>query len=157
MKTMIASLRIAHLDNILITLQMELLLWSASKALLDLVRFADSKVADGTMSKNRLILPGMKRLRKWIMTTLTTEENTSDEHFETSDESVESDILGVCKDPEHLSPKNKWEAFGDSVRSIPRVLRSKHSAFGFRVACAVMSISIVAYLRDSAHFFVVQR
>lgn len=31
-----------------------------------LIKYSDSKVEDGTMKKNRLILPGQRRIMKWI-------------------------------------------------------------------------------------------
>jgi hypothetical protein len=36
-------------------------------AIFEMMEYAEKKVADGTMKKNRLILPGQRRLRKWIL------------------------------------------------------------------------------------------
>ena len=47
-------------------LYMEYLLYSVAKATLELVRFAELKVNDGTMQRNRLILPKARILYKWI-------------------------------------------------------------------------------------------
>jgi hypothetical protein len=47
-------------------LYMEYLLYAVTKAILELVRFAELKVNDGTMQKSRLILPKAKIIYKWI-------------------------------------------------------------------------------------------
>jgi hypothetical protein len=47
-------------------LYMEYLLYSVAKAALELVRFAELKVNDGTMQRSRLILPKLHTLYKWI-------------------------------------------------------------------------------------------
>jgi hypothetical protein len=61
------------------------------------------------------------------------------------------------KDPEHLAPQNAWEKFGNGIRAISRFLGSSESAFGFRAACATMTIGIVAFLGDTQLFFIQQR
>jgi hypothetical protein len=45
---------------------MEYLLYSVGKSTLALVWFAEMKVNDGTMGKQRFILPAVKTIRKWI-------------------------------------------------------------------------------------------
>lgn len=65
--------------------------------------------------------------------------------------------FGPKKDPEHLPPKTAWQHFGNGIRTIPRLLSSTESAFGLRVACATLSIGIIAFLRDSYEFFIAQR
>jgi len=67
------------------------------------------------------------------------------------------DSLQIPKDPENLPPNNWRQVFGDRLRVIPRLLRSDASKFGLRVAFAVMSIAIMAYLRNSRKFFIEQR
>lgn len=141
---------------------MEWLLWSTSTSILELVRFADSKVSDGTMKKNRFVYPGMKRMRKWIMSAFKHQGMSNDGHYDVPTDTNEQDIyfgeaLRGKKDPEHLPPTNWWQRTGNYIRLIPAGLRSSHSVFGFRVACAVMSIGIVAYLHDTAQFFLRQR
>ena len=61
------------------------------------------------------------------------------------------------KDPDHLPPTTAWQRFGESLRKITGFLRSDESAFGFRVACATMSIAIIAYLGDTQLWFTRQR
>lgn len=143
-------------------LYMEWLLYCASRSVYNLVLWADKKVDDGTMQKKRLIYPGVRRTRKWIMSVLNKEDSSDDYHQGMNGSDGQHDIyLGDSyssrKDPEHLPPETFLERMGDNLRKIPRVLRNKHSVFGFRVACATMSLAIVAYLRDSYQFFIEQR
>ena len=140
---------------------MEFLLWSTGKAVLDLVLFADRKVEDGTLKKKRLIVPREKLIKKWVKNMLVAEDSTSD-HTPDAAEAGRTAIyageaLQARKDPEHLPAANAWERFGNGIRSISHVLASPESAFGFRVACATLSIGIVAFLGNSQRFFVQQR
>ncbi|KAL8662244.1 MAG: hypothetical protein Q9168_008286, partial [Polycauliona sp. 1 TL-2023] len=150
-----------HQRQLYLILYMEFLLWSTGRAVLDLVRFADSKVKAGTMKKKRLVAPGMKRVKKWISAALSTEDSSADHAPDTSETTgftvQTGDAHRKSKDPEHLPPTNAWQRFGDGIRVIPRILGSQESAFGFRVACATLSIGIVAFLRDTQAFFVQQR
>lgn len=156
----------AHQRNqrqLYLLLFMEFLLYSISRAVLDFVRFADKQVAKGKLSKSRLIVPGNRRLKKWIASTFKVEDATHDDSATIADIDGSNTIIALGsayqsrKDPEHLPPQNAWQRVGDFIRVLPRFLRSPESAFGFRVACATMSIAIVAYLRDTAKFFVEQR
>lgn len=140
---------------------MEFLLWSTGRAVLDLVRFADLKMEEGTMKKKRFIFPSMKRIKKWIYSTVevkdTNNEQTPDD-VETGGTGIYvGDSFKAAKDPEHLPPTNSWERFGNVIRTISHQLSSPESAFGFRVACATLTIGILAYLHDTQQFFVRQR
>lgn len=140
---------------------MEFLLWSTGRAVLDLVRFADRKVEDGTMKKKRLIFPGSRRLKKWLFN-LWKGEDEGVEHTPDVTESGGAGVYSgqsfeVAKDPEHLPPTNAWQRFGNHFRSVGGALGSAESAFGFRVACATLTIGIVAYLADTRTFFLEQR
>lgn len=145
----------------IIPLQMEFLLWSTGRAILDLVRFADDKVESGVMKRKRFISPGMKRIRKWFLNALSLEDSSVDhtpDSTEFGDIRIEvGDAYRQAKDPEHLFPTNAFQRFGNGIRVISRILGSQESAFGFRVACATLSIGIVAYLRDTQAFFIQQR
>lgn len=140
---------------------MEFLLWSTGRAVLDLVRFADLKVEEGIMKKKRFIFPSSKRTKKWIYSTVKVE----DTHTEQTPDIIETGGTGIyvgdsfkaAKDPEHLPPTNSWERFGNAIRAISHQLSSPESAFGFRVACATLTIGILAYLHDTQQFFVQQR
>ena len=140
---------------------MEFLLWSTGRAVLALVQFADKKVEDGTMKKNKLITPGLKRIKKWVTGSLKVEDAIA-EHSPDSTESGSVSVYSgesfqAAKDPEHLPPTNAWQRFTNVFRSISSLLGSPESAFGFRVACATLSIGIVAYLKDTYVFFTEQR
>ena len=140
---------------------MEYLLWSTGQAVLNLVNFSDRKVSEGTLKQRRFILPGNRRLRKWFMG-LFKQEDSGTEH---SPDSAEAGSTGVhagksyeaAKDPEHLPPTNAWQRFSTGLRSIGEFLGSPESGFGFRAACATMSIGIIVFLRDTQTFFLDQR
>ena len=140
---------------------MEFLLWSIGRAVIALVQFADKKVEDGTMKKNRLISPGLKRVKKWVTGCMKVEDAGA-EHSPDSIESGGTNIysgesFGAVKDPEHLPPTNAWQRSTNVLRRFAEILGSPESAFGFRVACATLSIGIVAFLQDTYIFFMEQR
>lgn len=142
-------------------MQMEFLLWATGRAVLDLVQYADQKIEGGITKKKRFIFPGLKRIKKWISSIVKVEdinlEQTPDD-IETGGTGIYvGDSFKAAKDPEHLPPMNSWERFGNILRGISHRLASPESAFGFRVACATLTIGIVAYLRDTQQFFVRQR
>ena len=142
-------------------LYMEFLLWSTGQAVLDLVHFADIKVKEGRLAKKKVVVPGLKRIKKWIASAVK-EDDSSTEHTPDSTETTVANVrIGdsyqETRDPEHLPPRNAWQHFGNGLRSVGHVLGSQESAFGFRVACATLSIGIVAYLRDTQQFFIQQR
>lgn len=113
------------------------------------------------MKKSRLILPTLQRVKKWLYYLWKGE----DEGTEHTPDVAESGGAGIYsgqsfeakKDPEHLQPTNVWQRAGNGFRNIGRVLGSAQSAFGFRVACATLSIGIVAFLKDTWSFFLEQR
>lgn len=61
------------------------------------------------------------------------------------------------KDPEHTPPRTTFEKIGDKIRIIPQVFRSTECTYGFRVACATMTIAVIAFLHDTQEFFIKQR
>ncbi|CZS95803.1 uncharacterized protein RAG0_05328 [Rhynchosporium agropyri] len=148
-------------QQLYLILYLEHLLYSTGLAICELIKFADRKVEDGTMKKNRLISPGQKRLRKWIMS-IGREDHSLDSDTPDSMEAGNNTIymgsgFNPKKDPEHLPPQTAWEKFGNGLRTIPHFLGSTESAFGFRVACATLTIGIVAFLKDTQSFFNEQR
>ena len=141
---------------------MEFLLWSTGRAVLDLVKFADRQVEQGVMKKKRLVFPGYKRIRKWILGIFRSEDASTDHTPDNAQNSSLSivftgDSFNMRKDPEHLPPTNIWQRFGNIVRGISHSLGSPESAFGFRVACATLTIDIINCLRDTQQFFTDQR
>jgi hypothetical protein len=121
-------------QQLYLILYLEHLLYSTGIAISKLVEFADKKVADGTMKKKRLILPGNRRLKKWILN-IGKEDSSVDT---ASPDSLEAGSHHVYmgagfnpkRDPEHLPAKNAWEKFGNGIRTIPKFLGSTESAFG---------------------------
>ncbi|KAM0311957.1 hypothetical protein ACHAO8_006730 [Botrytis cinerea] len=148
-------------QQLYLILFMENLLYTAGLAVIDLVRFADGKVEDGTMKKNRLILPGQRRVKKWILGLANADTNADSNTPDNQEAGVNNIYLGSGfnprKDPEHLPPKTAWQRFGNGLRTIPRFLGSSESAFGFRVACATLTLGVVAFLKDTHVFFQQQR
>ncbi|THV48868.1 hypothetical protein BGAL_0223g00100 [Botrytis galanthina] len=148
-------------QQLYLILFMENLLYTAGLAVIELVRFADGKVEDGTMKKNRLILPGQRRIKKWIFGLANADTTVDSNTPDNQEAGVNNIYLGSGfnprKDPEHLPPKTAWQHFGNGLRTIPRFLGSAESAFGFRVACATLTLGIVAFLKDTHVFFQEQR
>ncbi|KAJ5717356.1 hypothetical protein N7488_003002 [Penicillium malachiteum] len=142
-------------------LYMEQLLYSTGQTLLGFIQYADSVAEKGKLSRNRLIIPGAKRSWKWAKTFFHAAESHEDDHL--GDIHTQSSALELGeayrhrKDPEHLPPTNLFQEAGDRIRIVPRFLRSFESSYGFRVACATMTIAIVAFLHDTQDFFTKQR
>jgi hypothetical protein len=148
-------------QQLYLILYLEHLLYSTSLAISKLVEFADKKVEEGKLKKNRLIVPGKKRIRKWIMSLGKEDSNVASESPDSLEAGNNTVYMGSGftpqKDPEHLPPETAWQHFGNIIRTIPRFLGSTESAFGFRVACATLTVGIVAFLRDTQSFFMEQR
>ncbi|KAK4198060.1 hypothetical protein QBC40DRAFT_96830 [Triangularia verruculosa] len=144
-----------------IVLYMENLMHASGEAVQALVAFADRKVADGTMSKSRLIIPSNKRLRKLVMSVFGNGDSSGEESpdlTETRNTIVYfGDGYNRKKDPEHLPPETYWQHFGEGIRKISTFFASEESVFGFRAACATMTVGIVAFLEETQRFFMEQR
>ena len=140
---------------------MEFLLGSTGRAVLALVQFADKKAEDGTMKKKRFISPSLNRLKKWVTGSLKVEDAGMEHTPDSTEAGGVSIYTGAsyqaAKDPEHLPPTNAWQRSTNVLRQFSGLLGSPESAFGFRVACATLSIGIVAYLKDTYVFFMEQR
>lgn len=140
-------------------LYMEFLLVSISRRVLHLVLAADGLKQHGKLAKTRLIVPGAKRMRKWFTSLFNNDEDSTDQLD--TDGNANTVYLGSAysqrKDAEHLPPTNAWERFGDQLRRVAHFFQSPASAFGFRVACATMTIAIIAFLRPTQTFFTEQR
>lgn len=137
------------------------LLNSISRSILEFVKYADDH--DQATAKRKIINPGGRRLKKWVKSIFQTQDSNHDDEttiagFDRNNTTVfMGEAYKNTKDPEHLPPKNGWEKFGNGVRACARFFRSSESSFGFRAACATMSIGIIAFLRDTQTFFVEQR
>lgn len=153
-----------HRSRLYIVVYMDFLLDSIARSVHEFVMFAEAKAASGKMGRRHLIVPGFKRLRKWILNSWSRrqDEYSDGQHGMNEDGNSSSNIwLGDAykkrKDPEHLPPRNRKEQIGNRVRGIAHFLRSPESAFGFRVASATMCLAIIAYLHDTQTFYVKQR
>ena len=141
---------------------MEFLLWSAGQAVLGFVEWADEKVEQGIMKRRRIINPGGRRLKKWLISITKPEDMASTEHTPDATESGGAGIYAGAsfegkKDPEHLPPATAWEKSTDCLRVISQSLGSSASGFGLRVAAATFTLGIVAYLEHTQAFFRTQR
>jgi hypothetical protein len=141
-------------------LYFEYILFSISRAVHALAKFADDTEESGKFKKRHLIVPGYRRTKKWFINSFKREDPTDDNTLGDglADQTL---FMGQAyrerKDPEHLPPRTTFEKFGNSVRTATNSLRSPESTFGFRVACATMTIAIIGYLRDTQVWFVEQR
>lgn len=134
---------------------------AAGDAVLCWAKFADSKVADGTMARKRLILPKLRVLRKWIQSIFSGDDQQQEQNADLFDNGASMATMGDSfaskKDPEHLPATTTVERLGNGVRAFSKFLSSPESMFGFRVACATLSIGIVAFLEHTYMFFMQQR
>ena len=99
-------------QQLYLILFMEHLLYSTGKAIIYLVRFADKKVEDGTMKKNRLILPSHKSLKKWLLGKKIADTSVATESPDSLEAGTDIVYMGsgynAKKDPEHLPPATAW-------------------------------------------------
>jgi hypothetical protein len=132
-----------------------------AKTILDLVKYADSKVDDGAMARKSLIIPTLKQLRRWARDTVSREDSDLDyQEYSTRSGTVivrPSDAVQTKKGAEHLPPMSVWEKLSDKFRTIPHFFGSPESAFGFGVVTGTMIISVTCFLRNSQQFFIDQR
>lgn len=144
-----------------VILYLEKLMQATGEAVQDFVAFAESKVHDGTLAKKRLIFPNGRRLRKWILGIFNSEDSTAEDSPDILERGTNVVYLGQGwmhkRDPEHLPAANAWQKFGNGIRACSRFFGSPESMFGVRVACATMTIGIVAFLEQTQRFFLEQR
>lgn len=126
------------------------------KAILKTVNWTESKQADGTMARKRIVTPSLYRIRTAWSSRFSTTGSTTD--AETNRNVWMGDSLqGDHRDPEHLPLRSRFQRYTNYIRSVPRLLSSPESAFGFRASVATMTIGILAYLEQTRDFFLVQR
>ncbi|KAK8108482.1 hypothetical protein PG984_014283 [Apiospora sp. TS-2023a] len=146
--------------QLFLLLYIEKLMTEIGDSVRGFVAFADQKAADGTMAKNRLIIPKYRRIKKWVSSIFSVNEGDSTENndlLDTSNIVYSGDSFATKKDPEHLPPVNAWERLGEGIRAFSRFFSSEASMFGIRVACATMTIGIVNFLEPTQQFFQQQR
>ncbi|KIW73346.1 hypothetical protein PV04_01476 [Phialophora macrospora] len=150
-----------HTSQLYLLLDIEYCVAATATGILDLVRFADSKVEDGTMKKKRLIVPSWKHWKKWAWAVILREDSNLDYAayaYRSGTPTVYlGDAFGVHRDPEHLPPVTWWEKSTNYFRLIPRLFGSKESWFGFKVATGTMIIALSGFLRNSQEFYIKQR
>lgn len=152
-KEFFAVLFIGHLHDLLL------------QATSELVEFADRKVVDGTMQKQRLIIPKMELLKQWMLSNDSRDVEDEQDGQPASEDSMDDhhgrgiiDPLKVrSADAGRLSPATRWEKFGNGLRWISHACGSEQSGFGFRVAIASFSAAILAYLPQTQSFFFANR
>ena len=138
--------------QLMVVLYVEFLLASLATRVHDLVQHVDHLKTCGKLGKTRLIVPGIKRLRKWAYDAW----QEHDIHNEEYEEGFTVNLGQAYKhqrDPEHLPPENTWERFTSIFQTIGRLTSSPKSGFGLRVAVATLSIGMLNYLRDTQSLF----
>lgn len=142
-----------------VSLYLEQLIFSAGEAIQSLIAFADRKVSDGTMNHKRLIFPCKYRRWRWLKSFIIKRELSSTQNPDIleANDVYYGDSYNQKKDPERLPPQGTWQHIGSGLCKVPKVLGSKESAFGFRVACAAMTVGILAFLEKTQKFFQDQR
>ena len=131
------------------------LLHSACKTAIDLAKWADSKVPDGTITRNRLVAPNASAVFSWISRPFSGPSSSIAPSSDAS-ESFGSATQGG-RDPEHLPPTNAVQRLGDRLRKTSNILRSPHATFAIRIACAVLCTQILGYLHRTQRWFNVER
>ncbi|KAJ4609481.1 hypothetical protein HRR85_006671 [Exophiala dermatitidis] len=147
-------------QQLYLILYLEYLLHSVCLTVLDMVKFADSKVQDGTMKKNKIIHPGWRRIRKLLQSSFMqadSDQGTPDGEGGGIIVSLGASLTQGKKDPEHLDPTTWYQKVTDRLRSVPKFLASPESAFGFRAAVASTSLAIIGFIRQTSSFYLAQR
>lgn len=145
-------------QHIYLTLYLGYMTCSMGKAILTMVRFADAKVNDQTMTKRRLIIPTHRRLKKFVTHIFKSIDSDNGGYSgENTGTTIYVEDMLKPKDSEHLPPSNFYQKVTDQLRVIPHILGSNSSAFGFRVAVATLSIGVTAYLLQTYTFFIRER
>jgi hypothetical protein len=127
-------------------------MYSASRSILDLVIWSDKLVESGLLKRNRIIIPSIKRIHK-LFSSVFKKDQLANDNATLHDGSPHQVYLGPSyntrKNPEHLPPTTKFEALGEQLRKVPEFLGSTSSNFGFRCACAALSIGLLIFLRQT--------
>lgn len=128
------------------------------KHVLELVRFVDDLVDSGKIAKYHLIIPSGRRLWKWarsIFYPSLLRDGDSPADYDGPVFPMRKDRFG--NDPDHLKSGGNVRYFFKFIHDTAQWLRSQESAYGFRVACATMTVAVIAFLQDTQIFFIRQR
>ncbi|KAF3491312.1 uncharacterized protein GIQ15_00829 [Arthroderma uncinatum] len=149
-KEFFVLLFISHLQDVLL------------QAVLELVYFANSKVADGTMKSKKLLFPKREHIKQWFFSSDPEEKENDNKDGPASEEretrgnrpfEAHDPLKSRYPDPEHMPPTNAWQRIGSGLRTISHFLSSEQSSFGVRVAIAAFCAVILAYLQQTQRFF----
>ncbi|TVY43748.1 hypothetical protein LOCC1_G004666 [Lachnellula occidentalis] len=119
-------------------LYVQYMIYTTGVAVLKLCKFSDTLVAEGILSRNRLIVPSLRRLRKWFVSVWDTREAALADDDRPSSRKEAELIYGVSKrntrNIDHLPPRNAYERFGIRIRRFQEFLKGPEFSFGFRSA-----------------------
>lgn len=142
-------------EQYFVILYMQNLFHGLSDAVLDLVKFSDRKSPIKPDAKKHLVFPSQKRLTKFVKNFLSDDDNQNDP--------AESSRLTTLPTGSSYRPavstahQSRRHTIGSYLATASTVLAGHQSFFGFRVACAVLSVVIVALLKDTQKWFFNQR
>lgn len=131
-------------EQYFVILYMQTLFHSLSDAILDLVRFSEKK----RQAPKYLVIPSSKHVRKLVTNFI--EDGTQD------DTTGEALVL-PHEDKNRPRAQSRLGAVGNFISAMSDVLGGNQSFFGFRVACAVLTVVIVALLERTQQWFFNQR
>ncbi|KAK4546746.1 hypothetical protein LTR36_001478 [Oleoguttula mirabilis] len=138
-------------------LYMQQMLYSTGVSVLELCKFSDRLVSEGVMSRNRLIIPSVRRLRNWLLSIFDTADAAIADDDRPSSKKEAKLLFGkstqTTRNIEHLPPQTAYARFGVKIRRFQDFLKGPEFGFGFRSACAAMSCAIVAYLHPTQDLF----
>ncbi|KAI5461937.1 hypothetical protein BGZ63DRAFT_485166 [Mariannaea sp. PMI_226] len=142
-----------------IAIYLQHLMRAVGEAIQELVAFGEEKIEDGTMRHKHFIFPCEYLIWKWLRSIFKEQKWSAREDFDILEitNGTYRDAEGQKRDLEHLPAANAWQQFGNGLRKISSVLGSKESTFGFRVACATLTVGIMAFLEQTQEFFHHQR
>ncbi|KAF4954349.1 hypothetical protein FSARC_12162 [Fusarium sarcochroum] len=153
------SPEILHRDRqqLYLLLYMQQMLYSAGISVLELCKFTDQIVAQGVMSRNRLIAPSLRRVYKWLLSIFDTADQAPADDDRPGSKKEATLVFGQStrqtRNIEHLPPTNAYERFGVKIQRFQGFLKGPEFSFGFRSACATMSCAIIAYLEPTQALF----
>lgn len=145
--------------HLYLILYLNFLVYNTGQAILRQVRFADGLVNDGSLSRNRLIFPGLRSTGSLMMGAFMDpgQDEAMGMTVNNGSNIWVGDLFNCKKDPEHLTPANFYERMTNGLRRIPRSLSSSHASFGLRCAVATLSVALAGFLKQSRPFFLEQR
>jgi hypothetical protein len=127
-----------------------------------MVRYADNLKSSGILSRNRILFPRMKQLRKFFGGILEKDELGVNEHSMQYDQNSTYTVsLGESwrskKDPEHLPPATWLERSGNGLRALSNFLKCPESAFGLRAALATISLALPIFIHQTQQWATANR